>query len=94
MSFHHSGLGCKSRKSRDAWSNRYGQTGLGVQNEAGQRITKFCQESTKVIANTFSQPHKRQLYIWPSPDRQYIILRLVIFLAAKKGEAKKTRSSL
>ena len=40
--FHHRGLECKSRKSRDTWSNR--QFGLGVQNEAGQRLTEFCQE--------------------------------------------------
>ena len=26
--------------------------GLGVQNEAGQRLTEFCQENTLVIANT------------------------------------------
>ena len=33
--------------------------GLGVQNEAGQRLTEFCQENTLVIANTLFQPHKR-----------------------------------
>ena len=37
-------------KSRDTWTNR--QFGLGVQNEAGQRLTEFCQENTLVIANT------------------------------------------
>ena len=30
-----------------------GKFGLGVQNEAGQRLTAFCQENTLVIANTF-----------------------------------------
>ena len=44
---------------------------LGVQNEAGQRLTEFCQENTLVIANTLSQQHKRQLYIQTSPDGQY-----------------------
>ncbi|XDA74063.1 hypothetical protein R6Z07F_004281 [Ovis aries] len=44
---------------------------LGVQNEAGQRLTEFCQENTPVIANTLSQQHKRQLYTWTSPDGQY-----------------------
>ena len=34
--------------------------GLGVQNEAGQRLIDFCQENTLVIANTFQQ-HKRRL---------------------------------
>ena len=29
-----------------------GKFGLEVQNEAGQRLTKFCQENTLVIANT------------------------------------------
>ena len=33
--------------------------GLGVQNEAGQRLTKLCQENALVIANTFFQQHKR-----------------------------------
>ena len=36
-----------------------GKFGLGVQNEAGQRLTEFCQENTPVIANTFFQQHKR-----------------------------------
>ena len=36
-----------------------GKFGLGVQNEAGQRLTKFCQENALVIANTFFQQHKR-----------------------------------
>ena len=29
-----------------------GKFGLGVQNEAGQRLIEFCQENTLVIANT------------------------------------------
>ena len=45
--------------------------GLGVQNEAGQKLTEFCQENTLVIANTLFQQYKRQLYIWTSPDGQY-----------------------
>ena len=36
-----------------------GKFGLGVQNEAGQRLTEFCQENTLVIANTLIQLHKR-----------------------------------
>ena len=47
-----------------------GKFGLGVQNEAGQRL-KFCQENTLVIANTLFQQHKRRLYTWTSPDGQY-----------------------
>ena len=32
-----------------------GKLGLGVQNEAGQRLTEFCQENTLVITNTLFQ---------------------------------------
>ena len=46
-----------------------GKFGLGVQNEAGQRLTEFFQENAQVIANTLSQQHKRRLYTWTSPDR-------------------------
>ena len=45
--------------------------GLGVQNEAGQRLTEFCQENAVVIANTLFQQHKRRLYTWTSPDGQH-----------------------
>ena len=38
-----------------------GKFGLGVWNEAGQRLIEFCQENTLVIANTFFQQHKRRL---------------------------------
>ena len=51
--FHHRGLECKSRRSRDNWSNR--QVGLGIQNESGQRLIEFCQENALVIANTLFQ---------------------------------------
>ena len=47
-----------------------GKFGLGVQNEAGQRITEFCQENALVIANTLFQQCKRRLYTWTSPDGQ------------------------
>ena len=43
-----------------------GKFGLGVQNEAAQRLTEFCQEKALVIANTLSQQHKRRLYTWTS----------------------------
>ena len=48
-----------------------GKFGLGVQNEAGQRLTEFCQENTVVIANTLLQQHRRRLYTWTSTDGQY-----------------------
>ena len=48
-----------------------GKFGLGVQNEAGQRLIEFCQQKELVIANTLFQQHKRRLYTWTSPDGQY-----------------------
>ena len=48
-----------------------GKFGLGVWNEAGQRLIEFCQENALVIANTFFQQHRRRLYTWTSPDDQY-----------------------
>ena len=47
-----------------------GKFGLGVQNEAGQRLVEFSQEKALVIANTLLQQHKRRLYTWTSPDVQ------------------------
>ena len=44
---------------------------LGIQNEAGQSLTEFCQEKTLVVANTLFQQHKRRLYTWTSPGGQY-----------------------
>ena len=48
-----------------------GKLGLGVKNEAGQRLIEFCQENELVIANTPFQQHKRRLYTWTSPGGQY-----------------------
>ena len=47
-----------------------GKSGLGVQNEAGQRMIEFCQENTLVIANILFQQHKKRFYTWTSPDAQ------------------------
>ena len=48
-----------------------GKLGLGVQNEAGQRLIEFCQENALVLANTLSQQHNRRPYTWASIDCQY-----------------------
>ena len=48
-----------------------GKFGLGVQNEAGQRLTEFCQENALVIANTVFQQHKKRFDTWTSPDGQH-----------------------
>ena len=39
-----------------------GKFGLGVQNEAGQRPTEFCQENTLVTANTLFQLYYSCIY--------------------------------
>ena len=48
-----------------------GKFGLGVQNEAGQRLIEFCQENTLLITNTLFQQHKRRLHMditrWSAP---------------------------
>ena len=59
---------------------------LAVQNEAGQRLTEFCQENALVIANTLFQQHKRRLYTWIHQIVNSKI-RLIIFFAAKDEEA-------
>ena len=48
-----------------------GKFDLRAQNEAGQRLTEFCQENGLVTANTLFQQHKRQLHTWISPNGQY-----------------------
>ena len=48
-----------------------GKFGLGVQNEAEQRLIEFCQENKLVITNTLLQQHKSRLYTWTAPDGQY-----------------------
>ena len=48
-----------------------GKFGLGVQNEAGQRLTEFYQENALVIVNTLFRQHRKRLYTQTSPDGQY-----------------------
>ena len=67
--FHHRGLECKIRKLRTPGIT--GKFGLGVQNEAGQRLTEFCQENALVIVNTLFPQHNRRLYTWTSPHSEY-----------------------
>ena len=49
-----------------------GKLGLGVRNEAGQRLIEFCQEYALVIVHSYTlfQQHKTRLYTWTSPDGQ------------------------
>ena len=69
MSFSLQGTGMQKQEVKNTWSNS--KFGLGVQNEAKQRLIEFCQENTLVIANTLFQQHKRRLYMWISPDGQH-----------------------
>ena len=48
-----------------------GKFGLGIQNEAGQRLIEFSQENTLIIASELLQQHKRTLYTWTSPNGQH-----------------------
>ena len=48
-----------------------GKCGLGMRDEAEQRLIEFCKENALVIANTLFQQHKRRLYTWTSPDGQH-----------------------
>ena len=57
--------------------------GLGIGNEAGQRLVEFCQEKALVIANILFQQHKKRPYTWTFDTK----IRLIKFLAAKDGEA-------
>ena len=64
-----------------------GKFGLGVQNEAGQRLIEFCQENTLVIANTlFHITRDVHVFAWTS-QMVNTEIRLIIFFVAKDGEA-------
>ena len=68
--FHHRGLECQSRKSRDTWSNRQiwpWSTKWAM--EKANRVLLI--ENTLVTANTLFQQHKRQFYTWTWPDGQH-----------------------
>ena len=60
--------------------------GLGMRNEAGQRLIEFCQENALLIANTLFQQHKRDS-THGHPQMVNTKIRLIIFFAAKYGEA-------
>ena len=63
-----------------------GKFGLGVQNEAGQRLIEFCQENALVIANTLFH-NTREDSTHGHHQMVNIEIRLVIFFAAKDEEA-------
>ena len=64
-----------------------GKFSLGIWNEAGQKLIEFCQENALVIANTLFQQHKRRLCAHGHHQMANTKIRLIIFFAAKDGEA-------
>ena len=63
-----------------------GKFGLGLQNEAGQRLTEFCQENVLLITNTSSN-NTREDSTHGHHHKVNTKIRLIIFFAAKDGEA-------
>ena len=63
-----------------------GKFRLGVQNEAGQRLTDFCQEKAVVI-KTPSSNNTREDSIHGHHQMVNTEIRLIIFLATEDGEA-------
>ena len=66
--FHSRGLECKVGSQETPGVT--GKFGLGIQNEAGQRLIEFCQENTLVIENNLFQQQKRRIYTWTSAGDQ------------------------
>ena len=64
-----------------------GKFGLGIRNEAGQRLIEFCQENALVIANTFFQHTREDITTHGHHQMVNTEIRLIIFFAAKDGEA-------
>ena len=68
--FHYRGLEYKKVGSQET-PGVIGKFGLGIQNEAGQRLIEFCQENALVIANTLFQQHEKALHMditrWSTP---------------------------
>ena len=62
--FHYRGLECKSRKSRNTWSNR--QIWPWNVEWSRAKTNRVLPENALVIANTLFQQHKRRLYTWTS----------------------------
>ena len=64
---------CNAKVGSQETPGATGKFGLGVQNEAGQRLIEFCQENALVIANTLFQKHKKRLHMditrWSTPKQ-------------------------
>ena len=84
MSFSYRGLECRSRKSKTPGVT--GKFGLGVWNEAGQRLIEFCQKNALVIANILSN-NTREGSTHGHHQMVNSKIKLIIFFAAKDREA-------
>ena len=62
---------CNAKVGSQEISGVKGKFGLGVQNEAVQRLTEFCQENALIIANTLATTQEKTLHIditrWSTP---------------------------
>ena len=67
--FHHRGLECKSRMSRDTWS--YKQVSPWSTKWSRAKANRVLPKNALIIANTLFQQYKRWLYTWTSSDGQY-----------------------
>ena len=70
--FHFGDLNAKVRHQEI--SGVTGKFGLGVWNEAGQRLLEFCQENTLVVANTIFSTEEKTLHItkWSMPKSNWL----------------------
>ena len=82
--FHHTQLECKMGSQEIPGVP--GKFGFGVQDEAGQRLTEFCQENTLVIANTLFN-NIREDSTYGHHQMVNTKSRWIVFFAAKDGEA-------
>ena len=60
-----------------------GKFGLGIRNEAEQRLIEFCQENALVITNTLFQQHKRRLYTASPSSATKNVISLILVLTIK-----------
>ena len=83
MSFHYRGLDAKL--GSQVIPGVTGRFGLGVQNEAGKRLTEYCQESILIIANTLSNTTRDN----PTHRQNQMVnteIELIVFFAPEDGE--------
>ena len=83
--FHYRGLNAKVGSQEIPGVT--GKFGLGVQNEAGQRLTEFCQENALIIGNTLFQQYTRDNSTHGHHQMVNTKIRLIIFFDSKDGEA-------